>query len=64
MAGRRHRKHQRYRKWSYLNLSIAIVLGIVQSLTELFPVSSSAHLVILQSYLPDFHQPTDGTVIP
>ena len=26
-------------------------------MTELFPVSSSAHLVILQSFLPDFHQP-------
>jgi undecaprenyl-diphosphatase len=40
-----------------LNLSTAVVLGIVQGLTELFPVSSSAHLVILQSFLPDFHQP-------
>jgi undecaprenyl-diphosphatase len=40
-----------------LNLSTAIMLGIVQGLTELFPVSSSAHLVILQSFLPDFHQP-------
>jgi len=40
-----------------LNLSTAIILGIVQGLTELFPVSSSAHLVILQSFLPDFHQP-------
>ncbi|MGA2526146.1 MAG: undecaprenyl-diphosphate phosphatase [Smithellaceae bacterium] len=32
-------------------------MGIVQGLTELFQVSSSAHLVILQSFLPDFHQP-------
>ncbi|MCX5848882.1 MAG: undecaprenyl-diphosphate phosphatase [Deltaproteobacteria bacterium] len=40
-----------------MNLSTAIILGIVQGLTELFPVSSSAHLVILQSFLPDFHQP-------
>lgn len=39
-----------------MNLSTAIILGIVQGLTELFPVSSSAHLVILQSFLPDFHQ--------
>jgi undecaprenyl-diphosphatase len=40
-----------------LNLSTAIILGIIQGLTELFPVSSSAHLVIFQSFLPDFHQP-------
>lgn len=40
-----------------MNISTAIVLGIVQGLTELFPVSSSAHLVILQSLLTDFHQP-------
>jgi undecaprenyl-diphosphatase len=40
-----------------LNLSTAVVLGIVQGLTELFPVSSSAHLVILQSFFPDFQQP-------
>jgi undecaprenyl-diphosphatase len=40
-----------------LNLSTAAVLGIVQGLTELFPVSSSAHLVILQSFFPDFQQP-------
>jgi undecaprenyl-diphosphatase len=40
-----------------LNLFVAIILGIIQGFTELFPVSSSAHLVILQSFLPDFHQP-------
>jgi undecaprenyl-diphosphatase len=40
-----------------LNLSTAVVLGIVQGLTELFPVSSSAHLVILQSFFSDFQQP-------
>ena len=40
-----------------MNLFAAIILGIVQGFTELFPVSSSAHLVILQSFLPDFHQP-------
>jgi undecaprenyl-diphosphatase len=40
-----------------LNLFAAIILGTVQGFTELFPVSSSAHLVILQSFIPDFHQP-------
>ena len=40
-----------------MNLSTAAVLGIIQGLTELFPVSSSAHLVIFQSFFPDFHQP-------
>lgn len=40
-----------------MNLSTAIILGLIQGLTELFPVSSSAHLVIIQSFLPDFNQP-------
>ncbi|MBI4632912.1 MAG: undecaprenyl-diphosphate phosphatase [Deltaproteobacteria bacterium] len=40
-----------------MNTGEAIILGVVQGLTEFLPVSSSAHLVFTQSLIPEFHQP-------
>lgn len=40
-----------------MELWYAILLGAVQGFTEFLPVSSSGHLVIVQSVLPGFTQP-------
>jgi len=40
-----------------MNIINSIILGIVQGFTEFLPVSSSGHLVIIQSLIPNFSQP-------
>ena len=45
------------RKEKSLNLWEGILLGIIQGLTEFLPVSSSGHLVMVQSLIKGFRQP-------
>ena len=40
-----------------MSLAEALILGVVQGLTEFIPISSSAHLALLQSLMPGFSQP-------
>ncbi len=47
----------RWRKEKSLNLWEGILLGVIQGLTEFLPVSSSGHLVLVQSFLKEFQQP-------
>ncbi len=40
-----------------MSLFEAILLGLVQGITEFLPISSSGHLVIIQHFLPGFEAP-------
>ncbi len=40
-----------------MSFTTSLLLGIIQGLTEFLPVSSSGHLVLIQSFSPAFAQP-------
>ena len=40
-----------------MNIFWAVILGLVQGVTEFLPISSSGHLVIFQNFIPGFTQP-------
>ena len=45
-----------------MHLLEALILGIVQGLTEFLPISSSAHLRILGTFLPSGEDPVPDTL--
>ncbi len=40
-----------------MDIYSAIILGVVQGITEFLPISSSGHLVVVQKLIPGFSQP-------
>lgn len=40
-----------------MNIAQSVFLGVLQGFTEFLPISSSGHLVLAQSWFPNFNQP-------